>query len=92
MSGPVPIPAEYRDFAAVPFEIAFTDQFGHEDRSDGFSVIRKSRQDNTVAWRGTGLDGLDATQQPRVPSPSEESKRRYYELVAQENRSKRTDR
>lgn len=87
MSGVVPIPAEYRDFALAPFAITLTDQFGHEHCEHGeLSVLRRTLGCSTAVLRGTGLDGLDATQRPRGLSPSEESKRRYLELVAQESR------
>jgi hypothetical protein len=91
-SGAAPIPAEYPDFAMVPFEIVLTDQFGHESHADGrLSVARKSRLDNAGVSRGTGLNGLDATGKPRELSPSEESRLRYRELVAQKaNRRKPT--
>jgi hypothetical protein len=83
-SGITPIPTEYADFAAVPFEVVCTDQFGHESRAEGMSVVRRSQK--RLGWRGTGLDGLDMTQRPMEPSVSEESRLRYLKMVAEKRR------
>jgi hypothetical protein len=84
-------PIEYGNCAA-PFEIVFWDQFGNEYPADGrLSVLRSQQREKTSVWRGTGLDGLEATQKPREPSLTEESQRRYYELLKKTDRNEPTD-
>ena len=79
------VPIEYADFA-VPFDLIFWDQFGNEYRADGrLSVLRKGHQHSTGLRRGSGLNGLDATQRPGDLSPREESKQHYDELVVGES-------
>jgi hypothetical protein len=64
-SGLRPIPAEYRNFAVVPFQLSFWNQFGDEFRAQGtLSVLRKSQRDNTGVRRGSGLYGLDEAGKP----------------------------
>ena len=84
-SGLARIPAEYRDGALVPFEITFTTSLGNVYGAEGrCSVSRAVQQEIPSVRRGTSLYALDATQKPRELSPSEESARRYRELLAQE--------
>jgi hypothetical protein len=80
-----PIPAEYRDFAIVPFEIVITDSLRHEYRADAtLSVLRRARQCRPGVRRGTGLNGWSATPIPTAPSIGEESRLRYLKMKAEE--------
>jgi hypothetical protein len=90
-SGLARIPAEYRDGALVPFEITFTTSLGNVYGAEGrCSVSRAVQQEIPSVRRGTSLYALDATQKPRELSPSEESARRYRELLAQEKACRAT--
>jgi hypothetical protein len=78
------IPIEYSDFA-VPFKIVLSDSMRRQYRADGMlSVVRQVQRDDARRGKGTGLYGMDQTGKPRELSVSEESRRRYLELVAQE--------
>jgi hypothetical protein len=82
-----PIPAHYRNLSVARFQLSFWDQFGREFSANGsLSVLRKVQRDDTRVRRGTGLNGMDQTGKPRELSVSEESRRRYLELVAQEKK------
>jgi hypothetical protein len=84
------VPTEYGD-AAVPLEIVFSDQLGHEFPAHGMvSVSRLVQRNNTSARRGTGLYGPAENQQSRELSVGEESRRRYLELLAQEQTRRAT--
>ena len=89
-SGITPIPAQYSNFAVVPFRLSFWDQFGDEIavQRGNFSVLRKVQRDSTGVRKGTGLYGLDATGKPRELSIEEDARRRYLELLAQEKLAK----
>jgi hypothetical protein len=84
------VPTEYGEFA-VPFEMVFSDQFGHEFRAHGkLSVSRQVQRDNTSVRPGTGLYGPAENQQSCELSVGEESRRRYLELLAQEQTRRAT--
>jgi hypothetical protein len=77
-TGITPIPAEYRNFAIVPFGLSFWDRFGNEYAATGqFSVVRKAQRDNTGLRRGPGLYGLDEAGKLPELSIEEEARRRY---------------
>jgi hypothetical protein len=84
-TGIAPIPAEYRNFAVVPFHLSLWDQFGNEIDAEGkLSVLRKARRDDIAVQKGRSLYGMDMTGKPRELSVEEDSRRRYRELVAQD--------
>jgi hypothetical protein len=84
------IPPQYSNFAVAPFRLTIWDQFGDEIavQRGNFSVLRKVQRDTTGMRKGTGLYGLDATGKPRELSIEEDARRRYLELLAQEELAK----
>lgn len=91
-TGITPIPAGYRNFSVVPFQLTFWDQLGNEFQTPGnLSVLRTAQRHRTNRRRGTGLYGLDDTGKPRELSLEEESGLRYRELVRQERARRATE-
>ena len=88
-TGLAPIPAQYSNFAAVPFQLSVSDQFREYSAKGSLSVLRRAKRGDTAVQKGTGLYGVDATGKPRQPSVEEEARRRHLELIAQEKNAKR---
>lgn len=83
-TGIAPIPAQYSDFAAVPFQLRVWDQFGREySAKDTLSALRRTKRGDTAVPKGTGLYGLDATGKPAQLSLEEDMRRRYIESIRQ---------
>jgi hypothetical protein len=75
-SGLRPIPDVYRNFAVVPFQLSFRNQFGDEFRAQGtLCVLRKSQRDNTDVRRGSGLYCLGEAGKPPELSIEEDPRR-----------------
>jgi len=80
-----PIPQQYREGTRVPFQLAFRDQFQQEAEVHSvLSVLRARKQENPAVRPRTRLYGPAENQQVRESSVSEEPRRGYREVVAQE--------